>query len=381
MVSYMNYMDAYTTYTMSFAVMITACIIFSSLFNAHIMIKVRKTVLFWGHTLVQAVFLIWLSGKLLELVSPTLGIMNLYRTIQQIDRLFLVPALLLFLSGMYKYGVERKLIVYFYSVLFVVFACIVYAFFILSGFLTDFVPLLGFFAFNAYVFYNSKRIFVELSDVSIDVFMERLEDAVVIFDRSGKLLDYNQNAKVIIQSIEHIGTIDDFIEMVNERIISGNKLSAASDTSQKPEEICMEGSSGIRHYMYGITISKNKKNVPIATVLTFHDVTEKTILLHELENKNAELDSLNIQLKNYIAVANQLEEESEKNRAVLEIQETIGHSITELLIGLEALRTAGPRHERTVKEKLSEIIDKCREIMSEIRISVEKLLPQNDERK
>jgi hypothetical protein len=64
----------------------------------------------------------------------------------------------------------------------------------------------------------------------------------------------------------------------------------------------------------------------------------------------------------------------------LEIQKTIGCSITDLLIGLEVLRSLDGANEKPVREKLSETIDKCRFVMSEIRIAVEKLMSQTAER-
>ena len=337
--------------------------------------------LYWAFVLVQLLLLIWLSGKLLALVSPTLEIRDVYLSLQQVGSLLLVPALLLFLYSLWKYGIDRTMIFSFCLISLTVFVCIAGTFFMSSGLIRDLLPLCTFLAVNIHALIVRSSLFAELSELSMDTFMEDLEDAVIIFDSCGNLLDFNKNAKTILQSINEMETLNNFVQRINEKIVSGKKLSASADVRQEPAEADIMGPSGIKYYICGRTISRNKKNLPVATVFTFHDVTEKTILLHDLEGKNDELDRLNAQLKNHIAVANRLEEEKEKNRIIMEIQETIGHSITELLFALQVFKTAGTGHETAVKEKLSEIIDKCREIMSEIRISVEKLMPVKDERK
>jgi len=337
--------------------------------------------LYWAFALVQLLLLIWLSGKLLALVSPTLQIRDMYLYLQQIGSLLLVPAFLFFLYNLWKCGMNRTMIFSSCLIFCAVFVCIAGPFFRTSGLICDLMPLLAFMAVNMHAFYVRRSLFAELSELSMDTFMEELEDAVIIFNSRGNLLDFNQNAKNILKNIDEMETLNNFVQRINEKIVSGNRLSVSCDVRQEHVEIGIIEPSGIKYFICGRTISGNKKKFPVATVFTFHDVTEKTMLLHELEGKNDELDRLNAQLKNHIAVANRLEEEKEKNRAIIEIQETIGQSITELLFALQVFKAAGTGHETPVKEKLSEIIDKCREIMSEIRISVEKLMTVKDERK
>jgi signal transduction histidine kinase len=374
-------MDVYTPYTLSFMMLITCCIIFSAGFNAYIVIKVRKTILFWEYIIIQALLLIWMSGKLLELVSPTIELMDIYIFLQKSVCILLLPAFLLFTAGLIRYSMGRKLMS---GLIFVSFAILMSASYVCFGknsFLSDFAAVFGFLVFNASFYLKRQSIFAELSEVSIDVFMEKLDDAVLIFDRDEKLIDFNKNAKALVHSLDNIETLKEFIEEVNKDLIAGEQIAAASNKCSKPVEIGVLGPSGEKYYIFNITMVENKKNMTVAVVLTFHDITEKTMLLIELGKKNAELDRLNTRLKDYISMANRLEEEREKNRAALEIQKTIGSSITELLMGLEVLRSIDSANEKTVREKLSETIDKCRSIMSEIRIAVEKLMTQTAERK
>jgi PAS domain-containing protein len=376
----MNLMDVYTPYTLSFMMLITCCIIFSAVFNAYIVIKVRRTILFWAYIVIQALLLIWISGKLLELVSPTIELMDLYIYLQKYVCILLLPAFLLFTAGMRRYSMESKLILGLISVSLTVLISASYVYFGKDPFLSDFAAVFGFLVFNASIYLKRQSIFAELSEVSIDVFMEKLDDAVLIFDRDEKLIDFNKNAKALVHSLDDIETLKEFIEELNKGLTAGKWIAAASDNSSEPVEIGVLGPSGEKYYIFNITTVKNKKSLTIAVVLTFHDITEKTMLLLELGKKNTELDRLNTRLKDYISIANRLEEEREKNKAALEIQKTIGCSITDLLAGLEVLRSIDGANEKPVREKLSETIDKCRFVMSEIRIAVEKLMSQTAER-
>jgi len=375
----MDYMDVYTPYTLFFASIITICVMISALLNAYIAIKVRKDLLFWKHFLVQTVFLIWLCGKLLELVSPTQAFINMNLTVQKIGVSLLFPALLLFLFVPAKYKMDRKLIFRLCAVSVAVLVCAAAIFFSVPEWVLDFSPVCTFLLWNVVTFFQRRNIFAELSNMSIDAFMDKIEDAVLIFDRSQKLMDSNQNAKILFSFIDTTLTIEDFYCRINERIVSGNMLSAIDAACFEPTEIGLEVSGKTRYFQYCATTVKNKKNISSATILTFHDVTEKALLLRELEHKNARLDELNDALKNYIRVAHRLEDEQEKNRAVMEIQQTIGQSVAELLIGLEALKTVGSTQEETIKNKLSQMIENCRTVMSDIRQSVERLTSHNTE--
>lgn len=377
----MNLMDVYTPYTLSFMMLITCCIIFSGVFNSYIMVKVRKTILLWGYMLVQALLLMWMSGKLLEFVSPTIELRDTYIVLQKYVCIILLPAFLVFAAGMRRYSTGNELIPGLIFVFLVVLGCTIYAYYGNNRFFSDFAAVLGFLIFNAFTYIKRRGIFAELSDISIDVFMEKLDDAVLIFDSDEKLIDFNKNAEALVHGFEHIGKMNEFIEALNKELMTGERIAAESDNCLEPVEIGVLGPSGEKYYIFSITTVKNKRNVTVAVVLTFHDITENKMLLLELDKKNAELDCLNTRLKDYITMTSRLEEEREKNRAALEIQKTIGCSITGLLTELEILRSMDNANGRAVGEKLSETIDKCRFIMSEIRIAVEKLMSQTVERK
>lgn len=370
----MNYWQVYTFETFFVAVIIVACMVFSALFNTYIFIKVRKSRLLWRYLLVQAAFVVWLACKILELVSPAIDMMIFYLNLQHTASLILVPACFLFLLEIAVYDVERRLTLNVALVFFLSLLCAGYAFFFPSRYIAHFAPSLSFLLCTGCIFFNRHRIFAELSEVSLDAFMEGHEDAVVIFDRSGILMDHNQSAVNLTGWLNKQTNLNDFLENLCLSSVSEN-MSEANAAEQEPIEIRLEGPLGLRYYLYNRTIARNKKNKMVATVLSFHDVTEKTVLLQELELKNTELDRMNRELQNYLAVAARLEEEKEKNRVFQEIQETIGGRLTELIEEMEWIRSTEKSGEKPVVKKLDRVILRCRELMADIRLVVNQLLP------
>ncbi|MBS4032477.1 MAG: hypothetical protein KGZ63_13795 [Clostridiales bacterium] len=367
----MNYMDVYTPYTLFFVAVITFCVMISALLCSYVAIKVRKDKLFWKHVFVQSALLIWLCGKLLELVSPTQAIMNTHLLVQRVAIFLLFPALLMLLLAVGKQKMDKKVLIRFHVTGIAALACAVSVFFFsIPEWVNDFLPACAFLIWNGFLFFQRSNIFVELSDMSIDVFMDRIEDAILIFDSSDSFIDCNHNAKIIFPFISEACTIRDFYCQLHKRIISGNIFSLPDHAFAEPTEIGVEDSGGIRYFMHFITTVRNKNSLPIATILTFNDVTEKNMLLNELEKKNARLEELNGALRSYIEVAHRLEDEREKTRALMDIQRAIGQSVAEILISLDAVKIVDGQDD-TIKDKLTEIIENCRKVMTDIRKSVE----------
>ena len=376
----MDYMQVYTPYTMSFVAAYTLCIMLSALFSAYIAVKVKKDLLFFGGVFVQAALLAQLLGKLLELVSPTQEIAGITAGVQKAGTLFLFPALALFLFAARKRAIKGRL---YFSLCAVSLASAAFSAACClsgSGPVYDSAHACAFLIWNLFMFRVRKSVFAELSEISIDGFMERLEDAILIFDSGGKLMDCNESARSLFPSAAPFGTLEEFYIRLNSGTALGGKLPPPGGESEEPAEISLGGPWGIRHYLYGVTVLKNRKNEPAATILTFHDVTEKADLLRELERKNEELGRLNKELKRHIGVTGRLADETERNRAALEIQNTIGIRIEELLRDLQALESAGGVGDEAVSERLAEITENCRRFMAEIRESVKMLLPAQDER-
>ena len=371
--SKLDYMDVYTTYTMLFVAAITASGMAAALFNAYVAVKVRRDSLFWLHCIVQGALLTLSTGKILELVSPVQSIMDTWVVVQKVGSVLLSLAVIGFLSALKRRLAKTELFLRLLGAgcLAVVFAAASYL--RAPKWLLDCSPICAFLLWNGCLVLQRQNVFAEMSDLSIDGFMEKVDDAILIFARSDRLVDFNRNAAQVFPFVTGSMPADGFYGCLEE--ISPSQVRPSPPTgSQATEPVQFEVQSpiGTRYYMHYSTPVMSREGL-IATVLTFHDVTEETLLLGELEEKNAQLDEFNRQLKEYISVADRLEDEREKNRAVMEIQEVIGERIAELLIGLEAVRAVKEGSDTVAREKIAEVIDNCRAVMSDVRRVMERL--------
>ena len=375
----MDFMDIYTPYTLFFVICLNLSIMLSALLNAYIIVNARKSFLLVGHLLTQTGFILWLFGKLMEFVSPTIEIKTIYILIQHGTFILLFIGLSIFYKALVETDVIKRISIRLYLIGGILLLNMIVVFFPVSKFWLDFEPIFCFWLWTINIFIERRQIFAELSTVSLEIFMDSIDDAVIIFDRYGKLLDLNTNAKNLFREFLIRNTLDEFMNAVNSHILFDQALLTINE--QKSREIGINCPLGSRYFIYSMTLPRNKRDETIAIVLTFHDITDKKVILAELDEKNTEFEKLNQQLHNYILAAIHLEEEKEKNRTALQVQETIGQSIIELLAGLEVLKLAKENDRKEIEQKLSEMIANCRQVLLEVRISVEKLMSQKPERK
>ena len=95
----------------------------------------------------------------------------------------------------------------------------------------------------------------------------------------------------------------------------------------------------------------------------------------ELDQKNKDLKSLNLELENYISLADSLAEEKERAQIAREINSTIGQKLTEILSVLEVIKLTGQEDAAIFEKPLNEAIASCREVLAEIRVVVSRLIP------
>jgi signal transduction histidine kinase len=136
--------------------------------------------------------------------------------------------------------------------------------------------------------------------------------------------------------------------------------------------------SGERYYWLQKTVSTDRGGNPIATVFLCRNVTERTLRLRELSDKNDELDQLNAELENYIEVAALLEEEREKSRVARDMQQTLLKRITRIESELQTLQKKCCEDEDVILKQLDVLTESGRETMADIRSTVEKLVRPED---
>lgn len=361
-----DYYAAYSSYAMILITTIIACIVFGAFLCAYGVAKVGKGFMFWIVVITLLGLLCVPVMELMALVSPSLKLQDLYLTLQRFIALFATVPLLFIPLGMYCGGCRLK----HYSVVGAVFLIHIICVYSLwqntSGILSVYLPVLDFGAFSIFLILSRRSLFVELSPVSIDSFMQEHDDIILIFDKSGKLIDANGQAKKSWPFLYDGLPINEFFENLKAITIS-NKCTEKNSIMQH-EEVALSFSSSIRHYQYSTTKVKDKTGSIRVTVLDFHDITEKSLLEKELEEKNAELEELNIQLKSFLDTTEKLVEEEQKAKATKDIKEAVGNKIEKLLTELKSINSCDEQ------EKLSVLIENCREVMAGVRLVMQKIM-------
>lgn len=361
-----DYYAAYSPYAMLLIANIIACIVFGAFLCAYGVVKVGKGFLFWVVVITLLGFLCMPVLEFMALVSPSLKLQDLYLILQRFIALFATVPLLFIPFGMYSGGSWLKQYGAFGVVFLIHIICVFYLWQNTSGILTDYLPVLDFGAFSIFLILSRRSLFVELSHVSIDNFMQELDDIVLIFEKSGKLIDANEQAKELWPFLHDGLQINEFLE--NLKAITISSRFTEKNGIMQHEEVVLSFSTCIRHYQYSTTKVKDKRGSIRVTVLNFHNITEKSLLEKELAEKNAELEKLNIQLKTFLDTAEKLVEEEQKAKATKDIKETVGNKIEKLLSELESINSFDEQ------EKLPVLIENCRKVMAGVRLAMQKLM-------
>lgn len=367
----MRILYVYTAYTLFFMALLMACVIMTALLGTYLAVKVKKDALFFSYLLVQALLLMLIGAKLLELVSPVRPTADLYLAFQTASVRMIGPALFIFPATLFFYRKGRGL------------KLLSLAFALASAACLAFIPAetkwardgasaAALFVWTAFVFFWRREIFAELSELAVDTFMDKIEDAVLIFSPAQKLIDLNRKARTMFPFLNASSTADELFRYVGGRCASEDPALSLKLGGSGPVTFGMREGSGVGYFQFR-TAEVKQNGEKRATVVTLHDVTERTVLLLELEEKNAELQRLNEDLRRSIDVTGLLASEEEKERSWAIVQEKIGQSIEKLLGELEALEACEQTRDESVGRRLDRMIESCRSVMSAIRKSVEEV--------
>lgn len=111
------------------------------------------------------------------------------------------------------------------------------------------------------------------------------------------------------------------------------------------------------------------------------DENEKINDLNErLNDANAELKIANIELENYAKESEKIAQTRERNRLAREIHDTLGHTLTGIIAGLDAAIAILPISVEQTNKQLDMIRDVARRGMTDVRRSVNALRPDVLER-
>jgi hypothetical protein len=107
------------------------------------------------------------------------------------------------------------------------------------------------------------------------MFMDKIDDAVLIFDRSRKLMDLNRSAKERFPFLCGMSTAEDLFGYFNRQSDSVVPMPVLCGCETDPFEFMIRDGSGIRYLRCCVTNVRDADEAHAATVMTFYDVTEK----------------------------------------------------------------------------------------------------------
>lgn len=148
-------------------------------------------------------------------------------------------------------------------------------------------------------------------------------------------------------------------------------------------ETCLQYYRGdVRSLLLGIRNVLNSVNVLVFIIYIIllmrvqMSEKEKILSLNEKLNQvNAELQEANRQMEEYAKESIKNAETQERNRLAREIHDTLGHSLTGIITGLDACVTLMDVAPEATKEQLKVIADVARNGMTDVRRSVKALRP------
>lgn len=126
----------------------------------------------------------------------------------------------------------------------------------------------------------------------------------------------------------------------------------------------------ISFIIYCISVIQNQRGT----------IEEVNTLYEKLSKANEELQTANEQLKEYSKITEKMGETRERNRLAREIHDTLGHTLTGILAGLDASLTTIDVSPGETKKQLEIIAEVTRSGINEVRRSVNKLRPDALER-
>ncbi len=140
--------------------------------------------------------------------------------------------------------------------------------------------------------------------------------------------------------------------------------------------------SDVRSIMLAVINIMNSLNMLIFVIYTILlmriQMSEKERILQlneKLNHANEELQQANRQMEEYARESVKNAETKERNRLAREIHDTLGHTLTGIITGLDACVTLMDMAPEAVKEQLKVIADVARNGMTDVRRSVKALRP------
>lgn len=223
-----------------------------------------------------------------------------------------------------------------------------------------------------------RKLFDDLPLV-LEAVLQNVNYGIIVVDNKLEILSLNRTFFKQFIEIDENNCFVNFIEQLTK--VATNKLSVdnilvAVKTFGKKiitGEFKLDIEGRRVEFTYTISSICDTYQKQIATMVTISDVTQITYLQRDIENKNIQLLEANEKLKEHMENLKELTVEKERDALMTEINDTFGHSMTEMLVLLEVCSLLiDQEDEEKVVNAISDTITRARDALEEMRQSVTK---------
>lgn len=212
----------------------------------------------------------------------------------------------------------------------------------------------------------------------LETIFHNANQGIIVMNNDHTIIECNTKFFKNYMNIDELDTLDDFISKLKE--ITDNKLSVdnilyAVKNLEKNQisgdvKICKDSTE--QFLAYTVNIIYDHHGQKIATMIAFRDMTEMTCLQNGIRKKNNQLMRANNKLEEHMKNVQELTVEKERAILMAEINDTFGHTMTELIALLEVciLRFENEYQVESVEKAIDEAKDRARAALEQMREAV-----------
>lgn len=224
-----------------------------------------------------------------------------------------------------------------------------------------------------------KYQFLDAIPYAINDVVETMEDGVLVLSEKSEIIDFNTKFFTFIPDFRKGMRFEEMLFKLRKNVDAQDLTHLENARNVQKNEV-IEGEFTLRFKNQERKIRYAAKAImdfyprKMATLITFHDLTEISALYIDLEQKNEALKEANEEVKRHMNSIQQLAVEKERNRIMADIHDTLGHSMTELLALIEVGDMIIEKNV-DIKEQIEAVevaLSRARAGLSEIRQAVSK---------
>lgn len=222
--------------------------------------------------------------------------------------------------------------------------------------------------------------FLNIIPGALKKIFESLHDSILVVDNYHCIANLNNSFILNFGNYSCDEKVGSFLNQLQTVVIKNDEsdkiLTAIKNGIEKP---VVKGILNLKDpfnktYEVIIQTLDHQKKAYRGRIITFHDITDYNRLLEELNRKNEELFLKNQKLNEHLKTVEELAVANERNRVSREIHDTLGHSLTLLIMLMKAAKIEAGKNPTAVKEKLTEGIIIAQKELNELRATIGGLL-------